>query len=420
MTVASAEPDTGDARLRVMAARVIAQQRWPYVSTLLFTLRLVEVPHDQLATMAVDDGWRMYYSPQFVMQEAPEALATVLLHEAMHCLHQHGARFEALHQPPSLHPLWNMAGDAFINETLDEAKMPWPSVEPVRYSTLTSYGVTEESTTEGCFFALADWAHQHEGVFDSIDCGSVSGGHGRTYELPRTDGDHPAIRADRQASVRDRVAHDVLVRSRDRGDVPAGLLRWAEELLSPRVDWREALAARVRRDLAMVAGRRDYVFTRPSRRQDAMRSAGSTIVLPAMRQPAPPRVACVIDTSGSITNGDLRDFTSELIGILRASGVSGGVAVIPCDAQAYEMQRIRARGDVERINLPGGGGTDMAAGIAACAVMRPSPHIVVVFTDGYTPWPDSPPLGIDSVIVVLSQPEQEAAVPSWAHAITLS
>ena len=146
MTVASAEPDTGDARLRVMAARVIAQQRWPYVSTLLFTLRLVEVPHDQLATMAVDDGWRMYYSPQFVMQEAPEALATVLLHEAMHCLHQHGARFEALHQPPSLHPLWNMAGDAFINETLDEAKMPWPSVEPVRYSTLTSYGVTEEST----------------------------------------------------------------------------------------------------------------------------------------------------------------------------------------------------------------------------------------------------------------------------------
>ena len=109
-----------------------------------------------------------------------------------------------------------------------------------------------------------------------------------------------------------------------------------------------------------------------------------------------------------------------MIGILRASGVSGGVAVIPCDAQAYEMQRIRARGDVERLNLPGGGGTDMAAGIAACAVMRPSPHIVVVFTDGYTPWPDSPPLGIDSVIVVLSQPEQEAAVPSWAHAITLS
>lgn len=420
MTSAGGQSEAGDARLRVMAARVIAQQRWPYLSSLLFTLRLVDVPDDQLSTMAVDDGWRMYYSARFVLQESPEAIATVLLHEAMHCLHQHGARFSSLHQPAERHPLWNMAGDAFINEILDEAKMPWPSVEPVRYSHLVSYGVTQEATTEGCYFALVNWAEDHTDLLDILDCGSVSGGQMRSYELPRTDVDHPAIRADRQASVRDRVAHDILSRSRDRGDVPAGLLRWAQEIMSPTVDWREALAARVRRDLALVAGRRDYVFTRPSRRQGAMKIAGSTVVLPAMRQPAPPRVACIVDTSGSIGNEALRDFASELVGICRAAGVSGGVAVVPCDAQAYEVQRIRTRGDVERLDLPGGGGTDMGVGLAACEDMRPQPHIAVVFTDGYTPWPNTPPRGANSVIVVLSAPEQQHAVPSWAHVITLS
>lgn len=406
----------GDASLRVMAARVIAQQRWPYVSALLFTLRLVQVPHEQLPTMAVDRGWRMYYSPQFVMGEAPEALATVLLHEAMHCLHQHADRFETLNQPSSLHPVWNIAGDAAINETLDEARMPWPSVEPVRYTSLAAHGVTPGMTTEGAFFALLD-SIDREGGIGATDCGSVGGGLSRGYELPTSDDTHPAVRTDQQAVIRDRVAHDILVRSRNHGDVPGGLLRWAEDLLQPRVDWREALASRLRRDLAMVAGRRDYVYTRPSRRQEAMRQAGSTVLLPAMRQPAPPRVAVVVDTSGSIADTELRDFAAELVGIARASGVSSGVSVIPCDARAYEVQRIRARGDVERLELPGGGGTDMGAGLEACANLRPVPHIVVVFTDGYTPWPDSRPRGVDSVIVALSDSQQVSDVPEWASVV---
>jgi predicted metal-dependent peptidase len=408
----------GDASLRVMAARVIAQQRWPYVSALLFSLRLVQVPHEELPTMAVDRGWRMYYSPQFVLGEAPEALATVLLHEAMHCLQQHADRFEALNQPPTLHPIWNIAGDAAINETLDAARMPWPSVELVRFETLSRYGVTPGMTTEGAFFALLDTV-ESDGTWWTIDCGSVGGGLSRGYELPVTDRTHPAVRSDQQAVVRDRVAHDILVRSRDHGDVPGGLLRWAQELLQPRIDWREALASRLRRDLAMVAGRRDYVYTRPSRRQDAMRRADSTVLLPSMRQPAPPRVAVVVDTSGSITDPDLRDFAAELVGIARASGVSSGVSVIPCDAQAHHVQRIRARGDVERLELPGGGGTDMGEGLSACADLRPVPHIVVVFTDGCTPWPESHPRGVDAVTVVLSDSLQEGGVPSWANVILL-
>lgn len=403
-----------DARLRIMAARVIAQQRWPYVSTLLFSLKLVELPQEQLPAMAVDRGWRLYYSSDFVLNERPEALATIILHEALHCLHSHADRFSALKQPASLHMLWNFAGDAGINEILDEQRMPWPKAEPVRFADLVTYGARPTMTTEGVFFALLDNSPEDS---PHADCGSGSGGARREYELPDGDEVNPAVRTSHQAGVRDRVAHDVIEYARNRGDVPGGLLRWAEAILQPQVSWREALASKVRRDLAMVSGRRDYVYTRPSRRQEAMRLIGSTAVLPAMRQPAPPRVAAIVDTSGSITTTELQESLGEMVGIVRAAGVSGGIAAIACDAEAHPVQHLRSRGDVEGFRATGGGGTDMGVGIAAAASLRPRPHIIVVFTDGYTPWPDEPPRGIDSTIVVT--PSGSPPPPEWSTWIEL-
>ena len=419
MTVTS--QTSTDARLRIMAARVIAQQRWPYVSNLLFNFKLVELPHETLPTMAVDSGWRLYYSPDFVLGEAPEALATVLLHECLHCLHDHMDRFETLKRPTHEHPIWNCAGDAAINAVLDEGSMPWPSVTPVRYADLEPYGVVDGMSTEAAFFAIMDHREKHpEDFLYVVDCGSISGGTLRGYELPADSDQAPSMRSDQQDIIRDRVAHDVLVHSRDRGSVPAGLLRWAEELLNPRIDWREALASRMRRDLASVAGRRDYTYTRPSRRHEAMRLAGSAAILPAMRQPTPPRVACVIDTSGSISQDELRAFLGEVVGITRAVGVAGGLTVIACDAEAYAPQKVRSQGDVESVRLEGGGGTDMGAGLTAAALLSPRPHIIVVFTDGHTPWPEAPPRKVDSVIVVLSDLATQSLVPNWARVITIT
>src|SRR5437764_1272375 len=42
------------------------------------------------------------------------------------------------------------------------------------------------------------------------------------------------------------------------------------------------------------------------------------------------------------------------------------------------------------VQLTGGGGTDMRVGITAATRARPAPHVIVVLTDGDTPWPDEP------------------------------
>ena len=420
MTSAVSVGVSEEARLRVMAARIIAQGRWPYLSTLLYTLRVVE--SDSLPTLAVDQGWRMYYNPEFVMKQTPEVLATMVLHEGMHCVFQHGPRFSALNQIGSRHTIWNLAGDANINEVLDQAAMPWGEFSPVRFSTLAKYGVENAMTTERSFFQIIKYFEEHPDEAEAeSDCGSVTDGQSRPYEIPRGDGDNPAVGSDQQSVIRDRVAQDILKHASERGigTMPGGLLRWAQELLQPKINWQRELAGTFRTSLATVLGRRDYVFTRPSRRQDAMRIGSSEIILPSMRKPAPPTVAVIIDTSGSISSDQVNEFLSEVDGIAKSNGIGQGLYVIPCDAVAGPAQKLQSRGAIAELKLTGGGGTDMGAGIAAAAEMRPTPRIVVVLTDGYTPWPESLPSKIDSLIVCSTVESTMKAIPEYARAIYL-
>jgi hypothetical protein len=59
----------------------------------------------------------------------------------------------------------------------------------------------------------------------------------------------------------------------------------------------------------------------------------------------------------------------------------------------------------------------MGAGIAAAAQINPKPHIVVVLTDGYTPWPKMPPRGVEYVIAALTDKSTQSTVPSWIHTV---
>ncbi|MCX6459099.1 MAG: VWA-like domain-containing protein [Actinobacteria bacterium] len=413
------------AQLRLMAARIVAQGRWPYLSTLLFSLRLVPMSAEVVPTMAVDAGWRMYYNPEFIVAESVDALATVLLHEAMHCVLSHAVRYDAIDSGDGSRDVWNIAGDCSINETLDEARMPWTrSVTPLRISQYVKQGLTPGMTTEAMYLKLME---KESGVGTLLsrrgqkvpDCGSAADRIAREYELAPDDDDAPAAGRGQQETVIDRVASEVLASSRNAGSVPAGLLRWAQEHLDPKLDWRRILGVRLRRAVASVAGRRDYTYSRPSRRQGAMRQQGLSVVLPAMRQPAPPRVAIVVDTSGSISSLELRQYIGEVAGIVRAVGVSQGVWVIPCDSAAGRVQRLRSVASVDSLELTGGGGTDMGAGIKAALLIRPTPQVVVVVTDGYTPWPAEKPRGLEHGIVVLSEDSQQKDVPEWLDSLVI-
>jgi predicted metal-dependent peptidase len=95
--------------------------------------------------------------------------------------------------------------------------------------------------------------------------------------------------------------------------------------------------------------------------------------------------------------------------------------VLSCDAQVHSVKRVSRASQVE---LLGGGGTDMGEGITQALALRPRPSIVVVLTDGFTPWPLEAPRAA-KVIVGLIEGQSGGAwmhhppVPSWATVVRI-
>jgi predicted metal-dependent peptidase len=67
--------------------------------------------------------------------------------------------------------------------------------------------------------------------------------------------------------------------------------------------------------------------------------------------------------------------------------------LIACDSEVKNINKLRSWRDV--LKLAGGGGTDMREGIK-----KADSDIILVLTDGYTPWPDIWP---DNMIAIIKE-----------------
>src|SRR5262249_45491823 len=178
-------------------------------------------------------------------------------------------------------------------------------------------------------------------------------------------------------------------------------------LAEPTIPWRRLLGSAVRRAIAHAAGCHDYSYHRPGRRHIPR------VVTPAMQRPLV-TVAVVIDTSGSMGQAELDAALAEVKGVIRAAGIGPrGLAVLACDAAVGSMTRVRRVTDVA---LVGGGGTDMRVGIAAAEATKPVPDVVVVLTDGCTPWPEQPTRA-RLVVAIISDSTYTAPAPCWATVV---
>jgi predicted metal-dependent peptidase len=381
------------------AARLWATDRFPYLATGLFGAEVVAAPGS--GTVSVDESWRMRADPDLTAGWTAAQLGSVLVHHVCHLLRTHGERAQAA--GVSLHdaPRWVQAADAEINDDLVPAGLDLPG-RPVLPADLGAPdGLLAEQYFEASTTDRSGKNKDLAAAGDWLDCGSGADG------VPRP-GDGPPARPAWQADLlRRQVAQDVIAHSKVAGNVPGGLLRWAEEILNPKVNWRKVLAAELRRAVAEVSGAVDYSYRRPSRRA----AVAGNVVLPALRRPVPD-VAVVCDTSGSMTEDLLAAALAEVEGLMRALGMARQVRVLACDTAVGAAQRVNS---ARQIQLVGGGGTNMGTGIAAAVALRPRPAITVVLTDGYTPWPAAAPKGTRVVIGLLGPRAPDA--PAWARAV---
>ncbi|MFG2042378.1 VWA-like domain-containing protein [Dactylosporangium sp. NPDC048998] len=384
-------------RTRLLAARYRAATQRPYLASALYSLSVVPAWH--LATMGVDRHWRLYVNPDFVAAHSVEELAGVWIHEVAHLLRDHHGRADRLvHADREDHHRVNLAQDCEINDDLveDGLALPVDRVEPKTFGLAT--GRLFEEYLAGIPRSPVVY----------VQCGSGAHNGPVAGELG-TDG-APAVRAVEADAIRRQTADAIRAHVRSRGTVPAGWRRWADEIAEPVIDWRRLLTGALRQAVVWASGAVDYTYARPGRRSGALPG----VVLPSLRRPLP-RVAIVIDTSGSMSADDLGAALGEVTGVLRAVGIRGNrVTVLACDADVHAVTRVTK---ADQVQLGGGGGTDMRVGIERARAAPDPPNIIVVLTDGATPWP-AEPTGCRLIAGLVG--ERPPTPPSWIEAIHIT
>lgn len=158
------------------------------------------------------------------------------------------------------------------------------------------------------------------------------------------------------------------------GNVP----RSVGKLLEPAVDWRQALRDYV---LERAKGKDFATYARPNRRY-----IGYDMYLPSTYSETIESIAFVCDTSGSISEADLRDVLSEVAGCIDIVQPKF-VHMLYWDTKVCRYERY-ADDDVKNImqstKPAGGGGTSPSCVVTFCREKNIKPTVAIWLSDGYT------------------------------------
>jgi predicted metal-dependent peptidase len=424
----------------------------PYVTAAM--LALIPVETADLDTMAVDQYGRLYFNPEWIDKVSVEELAGVVYHEIWHLLRKHPDRLSQYPQSVA-----NLAADLEINDDIRSESIPLP--EGVFYP--EQFGFPPNQTAE--YYAgrildeyeieyvpqksSADSANQsgestdqssgqsgqsgqsgrkritvHVRGFGGLE-GSGATGQPAPWESPKGDGSVPHLTKAELEIIREQVAQDVrrFLDGSMRGEIPEHWKRWADDVLTPpEIPWQALLRSLVNSAVTTAAGRVDYTYRRVSRRQYAV----DDVVLPGLDEPVV-RPAVVLDVSGSVGDESLGVALREVRGILESSHGRIATRVYAVDSQVQAAADVFDVSEIKRI-LKGGGGTDMGVGIRQALMDNPPCDVVVVITDGYTPWPDRKPGDVPIVVCLLpggtdtvrTDTVRSEDIPSWARVVKIS
>lgn len=351
----------------VRAGRVFATKKYPYLSTALFSMQLVQIS-DSFPTMGVDNKWRCYYSKKAVEDWGVEVTASVLVHEVWHLLRKHHERICG-----RCSEKWNQATDREINDDLRGLKFPFQVLLPEQISmasnlTAEEYYLNEKS--EGGFVTNLGFG------------GSCSDGIKRDWEIRDnknkengSDNETPnGLTPFEAESVIKQTAQEIQNYYKNQGYNPRSISMWANSVLSPpKLNYKKELRSRLCK--IIKRGNDDVSYNRPNYR----RSAGD-FVFPGSFS-LQPRIAVIIDTSGSMM-GEGSKVLSEVNSILKSFD---DIVIISADTQIHNIQKVT---DVRKICAIGGGGTSMKKAIEDVDKMRVD--VILCITDGYTDWNDRP------------------------------
>jgi predicted metal-dependent peptidase len=386
---------------KVRQARAALVRRRPYLAQAI--LRPVIVSEDLPSeTMAVDRDWNMYANPKFVASVSLAELAGVVYHEALHLALDHARRGQMATSRFG-QETWTLAAELEINSRILSEGFPLPGDPPTPQKFNLPEGLSAEEYAELLLKGQPKSGQGQAGqkqpkAGQGQEEGSGVDGIPRPWEVGA-----PLEPVDADAAVR-MIAKSILAarhtESPAAGTVPGHLVRWAEAVLNVKTDAVWALVQRFASALSSLGATPTWM--RPNRR-----AAWGDLRVPG-HYGRRVHVAVVLDTSASMTDDDVARGVRLVTQLAASAGAE--VDVLCVDTEVHSVQR--GVTSATKITPVGGGGTDMRVGIEEAA--RLGPDVIVVFTDGETPWPEKRPA--KAVIVALTADND---VPSWAQKVVL-
>lgn len=333
---------------RISKAKTSLILEHPFIGTI--ALNMPTVISDAVPTAATN-GKRIIFNPDFVKELTDEQIKFLVAHECMHPMLEHNYR---RHERDPLK--WNKAADYVINKLLVDEKIGKFIEGGCLSNDLYNAG---KGTSEGIYNILPD--------DEGSDGAGGSGIGGTGQDLEDAEGS-PAEQAQEAAEWRVKVAQAAQA-AKMMGKMSVTMQRLVDEVLQPKVDWREVLQRFLQRAKTDTRS-----FARPNRRFLAQ-----GLYLPTVSGETLGEVAVALDCSGSIGARELNEFAAELTAIhedLRPSKLH----VLYFDSSVSKYETF-SPDDVLVIGTDKTGGTAFSPIFRKLADENVSPVACIVLTD---------------------------------------
>lgn len=332
----------------------------PFFASILLKRKLVNDPNTQ--TLAVDARGTIYYNEKFVESLSVPQIVWGLCHEIGHVIGQHATR-----KKHRVHKKWNYAGDAWINDMLNDCNVG----EPIP-NTVNMPG-SKDKTTETIYDELPDGEGNDDG----------SGGGGNDFDNGLGDDikyedltDDQVKEIEAQAKVEIAQAAQA---AKARGKLPGVLAQFVADFINVKTPWYDILENKM---TAFV--KQDQTWIRPNRR-----FISQGLYMPSTdRVPMMGEVVIQVDVSGSISRQELAYYNGHLSRIVELCNPTK-VHVLYTDTDVCKHD-VFEQGEEFGLEFYSGGGTHMPAGFDYLAKHGIDPNVFVCLTDGYTDFGDAP------------------------------
>lgn len=332
---------------RVRLARMQIMLNHHFFGTVLMCSPMVETTN---VPTAATDMRSIFYNPEFFDKLPQDEISGVIAHEILHKTMSHGLRCG-----PRDAKLWNIACDYAINPVLINAGFKLP---------------------KGCLFNHKFVGMSAEQIYETLNRNG-NRGHGESDTIGEDLAEVPhdaEERAQLSREIRQQVAQAATT-ARMAGKLNGDLARLIDSVLDPAVPWNDILREYMTRVTA-----NDESWARRNRRF-------SHVIFPSRYSHTMGPIVIIGDTSGSITQKEFNRIGTE-IQVIAENLRPESIRVVWADTEVSSEQVFECNEPLA-LKPTGGGGTDMRVPLKH--VEQYDPQVVILITDGETPWPKHDP-----------------------------